>query len=633
MPDRRASKRTLLDFARLDWEGAAPRSRDADDVYFSGDGASETRHVFLDGNDLPARFANARRIAVGELGFGSGLNFLATVDLWKRSAKPSGARLRYLSVERAPFAPADLERAHRAWPELAELAATLRAVLPPPTPGTHRMQFDAGVSLTLLYGEADDVLPGAEAAIDAWHLDGFAPSKNPDLWSPHILDHVARLSAPNATLATYTVAGAVRRALEAAGFVVEKRAGYGRKKEMLAGRLARANAKRVRAPWFDLVRAPAPDPTETRVAIIGGGVAGASLAFAARRAGCEAVIFERAAIGAGASGNPAGLVMPRLDLGETPTARFFLEAYLYTDRLLRGLDGVFNPCGVRLAAEDDEGRGRLARIAAANLLPPDMARLESDALFLPRAGVVDPPRLLAMLVDGARIVTAPAERIVRDKGGIRIHAGGALHGPFQATVLANGADALRFVEARGLPLSTVAGQIDFFPDAPTPKGAIAFGPYAAPAPTGGLVIGATYDQFAPAIASVNATRRNIAAVARQAPDLAARLDPEQSRPRASLRCQTPDRLPVAGALPDLGFYAGEYDGLRTGLRRDYPRGEGVPGVYVLSGLGSRGLVTAPLLAEVIVADIAGAPSPVSADIAEALHPARFFIRDLKRSGI
>ncbi len=205
---------------------------------------------------------------------------------------------------------------------------------------------------------------------------------------------------------------------------------------------------------------------------------------------------------------------------------------------------------------------------------------------------------------------------------------------FDAVIIANGRDALRFVEARTLPLDGVMGQIDYFPAAPAPAFAVAFGPYAAPAPAGGVVIGATYEPIAAGVkaaARVSATIENIGAMTSALPAVAATLDPAASSPRASVRCQTPDRLAVAGPMPDWDYYGASYDDLRLGKRRDYPIGRSIPGVHVLTGLGSRGLVTAPILAAHVVAAMTGAPSPLERDIAEAVHPARFFIRDLKRS--
>lgn len=628
--------------AAVDWRDGAPLARVFGDVYFSGHGPAESAHVFLAGNDLARRFADAGLFSIGELGFGSGLNLLMSWALWRETKKPAGARLAFFSVEAWPLSAGDMARAHAAWPELAGLSARLRALLPPPVAGFHRLELDADVALTLAYGEAGAMLARAEGAVDAWFFDGFAPSKNPDMWRADLFREAARLSKPGASFATFAVAGVARRNLGAAGFSWEKRPGFGRKKEMLAGRLAAPPAARSRrAPWHQSVNGVILE-AGARVAVVGGGVAGASVADAARRAGLVPVIFEPETLAAGASGNPAGLIMPRLDLDPGPAARFFLAAYLYTVRILIDISrasgaeerAVYLPCGVLLGAKDAADEDRLDRIARSGLLPLDWLRREADGLFLPQAGVVDPARFVAALAADAQVVRARARRLVRHGAAIAVETDAGRHEGFAAAVLANGADALRFVEARGLPLQRVAGQIDWFPDAPAPARARACGAYAAPAPQGGLIIGATYERLGegpPPAPSVRATQANITAAGAVAPETARGLDPTAARPRVSIRCQTPDRLPVAGPAPDFGFYGAAYDDLRRGARREFPPGEAVPGVYLLAGLGSRGLVTAPLAAAMIAAEMTGAPAPVDHEIAEALHPARFFIRALRRA--
>ncbi|MEX0644589.1 MAG: bifunctional tRNA (5-methylaminomethyl-2-thiouridine)(34)-methyltransferase MnmD/FAD-dependent 5-carboxymethylaminomethyl-2-thiouridine(34) oxidoreductase MnmC [Parvularculaceae bacterium] len=626
--------------ARVDWTGGAPVSVDFGDVYFSGDGAAEADHVFLAGNTLAARFATAGAFVIGELGFGTGLNFLKAAALWRATPKPDGARLVYFSVEQFPFSADDLARAHAAWPALSELSARVRALMPPLVAGLHRLAITSDISLILGLGEAGGILNGAEGAIDAWFFDGFAPAKNPDMWRPELFVDCARLSKPGATFATFTVAGDVRRALQAAGFAVEKRSGFARKKEMLAGRIETPPKKTSgRAPWFETANAR-PLAAGARVAIVGGGIAGASLAFEARRAGLAPTIIEAETLASGASGNPAGLIMPRLDLGRGAAAQFFLTAYLHTIRLLGEFGGnFFRPCGVLLGAPDDEERVRQARIVAERLLPSDWMEARPDGLYLPQAGVVDPRKFTAALAAETTLTKARAVAIEHGSDGVALRLNDGSRHAFDAVILANGVEALDFLEARTLPLAAVAGQIDWFPDAAAPEHALVFGPYAAPGPEpntdrGGLVIGATYERPAagqrvtPSRAS---TEENIKAIAAFAPRIAATLDRDAAHSRVAIRCQTPDRLPVAGPLPDLGFYGAVYDDLRLGRQRDYPPGEMIPGVFILSGLGSRGLVTAPLAAAMIVAAMTGAPSPVSADIAVALHPARFFIRDLKRA--
>jgi len=631
--------------ARLDWraEGAAPpapRSVAFDDIYFAEDGPAETAHVFLAGNGLPARFATSARFCVGELGFGTGLNFLCTMKAWSEAAKPPGARLHFFSTEAYPLSTEDMARAHAAWPALARQSTELRNALPPPQPGFHQLHPSADVSLTLYYGDALEGLRRADAAINAWFFDGFAPAKNPAMWAPALFREAARLSAPGATCSTFTVAGAVRRGLRDAGFAVEKRPGFGRKREMLTGRLdAAAPFARAHAPWFDTPPARMLGPG-ARVAVIGAGIAGASLVRALAGAGLAPVLCETLTPASGASGNPAGLIMPRLDADDTPAGRFHAQSYLHAVRVLQALQRecdalLFNPCGVLLHARDEKERIRQKKLIARGALPETWMIPRQDGLFFPQGGVVAPPAYVRALLGDAPRQAGKVLELTKEPNGWRVRTETGL-ARVDAAVIANGLDALRFVQMRSVPLAGSAGQVDHFPDTPGPAHAHAFGPYAAPAPdkgAGGTVIGATYVPCRPgdaAAASARGTRANIAAVGAALPELAG-LDPAAARPRASVRCVAPDRLPVVGPVPAWGFYGGAYDGLRAGRQVDGPPGEVEPGLYVLSGLGSRGLVTAPLAAAMIAAHMTGAPAPVDRAVAEALHPARFFIRDLRRA--
>ncbi|MEZ5894095.1 MAG: bifunctional tRNA (5-methylaminomethyl-2-thiouridine)(34)-methyltransferase MnmD/FAD-dependent 5-carboxymethylaminomethyl-2-thiouridine(34) oxidoreductase MnmC [Parvularculaceae bacterium] len=612
--------------AELDWEASAPRSIFFGDVYFSGDGADETRHVFLGGNNLPARF-DRPRFSIGELGFGTGLNFLTVWDAWNKATKPAGARLHFFSVEAFPLSPADMARAHEAWPEFAALSAALRQRLPAPHPGFHHLVFDE-VALTLYYGDATDGLSRAEGSVDAWFFDGFSPAKNPAMWSAEIFAEAARLSRDGATFATFTVAGGVRRALESAGFQWEKRPGYGRKKEMLAGRIDKKAQTTKRAPWLS---APALLKPGARIAIIGAGIAGASLVHELTHAGFLPTVYEAAAPASGASGNPAGLIMPRLDAGDTPAGAFHAGAYLHTLNILSELGGgVFNACGVLHHATSEKERERQEKLVAQSALPQGFIEQREEGLFFPQAGIVDPPAFVRALLGDTPVINARVKQLKQTAQEWRVISDNG-EDAFDAVVIANGLDALRFADARTLPLTGSAGQIDWFPDAPAPDHAHAFGPYAAPAPKGGLGIGATYAPVtigAEARFTPEATQSNIDAVARAMPDLAATLDAANAIPRAAIRCTTPDRMPVCGPLPDWGFYGGAYDDLRTGMRKDYPPGELRLGLFIVSGLGSRGLVTAPYAAALLAAELAGAPR--DSTILQAIHPARFFIRDLKR---
>lgn len=206
----------------IDWRDGVPVARRFDDPYYSlENGPEETRHVFLAGNDLPGRFTGD--FTVAELGFGTGLNFLVTLEAWRAAGAPG--HLTYVGFEAFPLSPEDRRRALGAFPELASLAGALEGETVP------------GVTLVLREGDARETLPTWRGQADAWFLDGFAPARNPELWEAELIAEVARHTLPGGTAATYTAAGHVRRALAAAGFDVERVPGYGRKRHMTRARL------------------------------------------------------------------------------------------------------------------------------------------------------------------------------------------------------------------------------------------------------------------------------------------------------------------------------------------------------------------------------------------------------------
>ena len=219
--------------ARLAFRGDAPFSQAFEDVYHSADGGlAQARHVFLGGNGLPTRWAGRERFVVFETGFGLGLNFLATWRAWREDPSRCG-RLHYVAVEKHPFTLEDLRTLHQRLPELEKEAGELHSIWPLLVPGGHRAQLDDGrVVLTLFFSDIS-VTRDLRLNADAFYLDGFAPAKNPEMWSPQLFRALSRLAAPGATAATWSVAAPVREALERVGFRTEKRPGFGSKREML----------------------------------------------------------------------------------------------------------------------------------------------------------------------------------------------------------------------------------------------------------------------------------------------------------------------------------------------------------------------------------------------------------------
>ncbi len=519
-------------------------------------------------------------------------------------------RLHFVSIEKHPFGRGDLKRALEPWTELAPLARALAENFPPPIAGFHRIHFDGGqVILTLLLGEANALLPQLQARIDAFFLDGFAPARNPEIWSPEIVRELARLAAPGATLATWTVAGGVRSALADAGFTVEKREGFARKREMLVGR------------W----REPAAQPVaKSRSAfVVGSGLAGTLCAERLASRGWEvALVDQREQRSQGA----VGLLRPIANLRDAINARVSRSAFLYALQHFRALqvEGyhlVWDRCGaLQLAADDDEAE-RFKAIAAGQGYPP--ALLESvdrahaselagrDVLrggwwFASGAWVSLPSLAIASLARAGTRVTKRlgrrVERLVREGESWRaLDAQGATIAEAGIAILANAADAKRLAPEARLSLSMVRGQVTYLPADPSRQldRIVSGNGYVAPLPEGGHCIGATY-QHDDADEAVRAEdhRRNLERAEALLPGFAANAHPMSLSGWTGFRATVPDRLPIFGACA-------------------------APGLYAATGLGSRGLLWAPLGAELIACALEGEPDPLPRDYAGAISPRRF----------
>jgi tRNA 5-methylaminomethyl-2-thiouridine biosynthesis bifunctional protein len=587
----------------LTWtDDGQPRSRLYDDVYFSReDGLAEARAVFLQGCGLPEAWAGRRRFVVGELGFGSGLNILALLELWRRR-RPEGARLRVFSVEAHPLTASEAGRALALWPEVADLAALLVARWPGRARGFHRIDLpEADAVLDVAVMEAAEALDAWSGQADAWFLDGFAPARNPAMWRDEVLAGVAARSAPDARAATFTVAGGVRRGLAAQGFSVEKRPGFGRKRERLEAR--RGGAAAVAAPTG-------------AVAIVGGGIAGASAARALRMLGIEPLLVEAEHIGAGASGNRAALVTARLDAGLGPAAQLFAHALARAGALYEAIEGAVLSRGVLQLVQDPRDTARFSKIAGSDLFEPDaLAVLEADetsarlgepappALDMRQARVIDPARVLAAWAGPA--LKAHVDRLSHAGGRWRLLGrDGGVIAEADHVILAGGPDAARL--APSVVTAPVRGQVSWVAMTDAPPAA-AWGGYAAPTP-GGLLFGATHDRGDSGTdLRPDDDRKNRENLAKALPGLAARIADEAVESRASIRAVTPDRLPLAGPVADAP-----------------------PGLHVLGGFGARGFALAPLLAEHVAAGAAGAPSPLPAALAALVDPARFARRAARR---
>lgn len=627
------------------------------DIYFSSDGGlKETHHVFLQGNRLPSAWAGHTQFTIGETGFGTGLNFLATWALWRETQTP-GQHLNYISVEGFPLDREDLARALEQWPELAPLSAVLIEHYPTPHRGVHSLIFPDNVTLTLIEGEALAALQNLDAHVDAWFLDGFSPASNPDMWSPELFEEIARLSTPGTTFATYTVAGTVRRGLSAAGFAVQKEPGFGRKRDMLTGTFGGRDATPHDRPWYQI---PTPQPHDT-ACVVGAGIAGASAAAALTRAGVTVTLIDEEGLGAGASGNPAALFMPRMAADDSAEGRFHIAAYLHMERWLTQLPDatraeIFRPCGVLQLARTDTDTRRFETLAARSPLPPDhMELVHADALealtgfktgrpalLFPKSGVLTPLALLRHLTSDISVRTASVRSITRnDDRWSLLTADGTPIAQADTLILANGASLNLYPQTDWLPLEPVRGQITYLEQGVLPPQAHALvaGPYLISHEDGSALTGATYDPGAslqaPLTPTAPAHQRNLDALGDALPAMRAslsELDVSGLSGRVAFRAQVPDRVPFAGPAPDHPAYLKAYDRLRHGDRfAAYPPAPNHPGLFLFGGLGARGFATALLLGELLVAQIVGAPLPLRSPLTEIVHPARFIVRALRKN--
>lgn len=650
-----------------------PVASQFDDVYFSNaNGLQESNYVFLQNNQLPERWSNwtKRSFVIAETGFGTGLNFLVAWLAFRqfRQRHPDSPlrQLFFISTEKFLIRLADLRQALSKWPELASLSEQLFDQYPLSIPGCHRLKFDQeAVTLDLWLGDVNEQLPhlncGQDGLVDCWFLDGFAPSKNPDMWSTTLYQQMARLARKNATFATFTAAGQVKRGLREVGFVVEKRKGFGRKRDMLAGHLDAAPADRVNDK-VHFRHAMKPIQSNTKVAIVGAGLAGANLTYALTRKGIRVTVYEQASqVAHGASGNPQGGFYPQLNAEFTLASQIQACAFTYASRqyqqLLRlGFDFAHQWCGVLQLAFNENVAARQQKLVDNQCWPAALVEQVSSqqsskvakiplpyaALHIPLGGWINPPALINALLNAAKQsglcdirTDARIERLsYQDNWQLQFTNG--LVSAHPTVVLTTGAQTGDFEAMSALPLRLVRGQVEAVPtQAPLQdlSTVLCHKGYITPEFEGHHALGSTYVKN-----DVNTDYR--ASEQQQNIDMNVKALSQctwpdklelKSNGRAAIRCSSPDHLPLVGAIPDYAKQRHLYQDLYKALPRNrYPFAQDLNNLFVLTGLGSRGLTTAPLMAEILACQMTGQPLPLPDKLLTALNPNRFLIKDLIR---
>ncbi|ARN75281.1 bifunctional tRNA (5-methylaminomethyl-2-thiouridine)(34)-methyltransferase MnmD/FAD-dependent 5-carboxymethylaminomethyl-2-thiouridine(34) oxidoreductase MnmC [Oceanicoccus sagamiensis] len=680
-----------LDTAQLDWQpGNVPEARDFGDIYFLlQQGLEETRYVFLQHNQLQQRWPTLQafdHFSIGETGFGTGLNFLASWQLWQNIA-PQNAQLHFVSVEKHPLSYTDLERSLSAWPELTDFATQLLEQYPTLTAGYHLLKFDSGrISLHLLLGDGIEGLEQLRSSdhpqwkahnhvtMDAWFLDGFSPAKNPDLWNDKLYSLMADLSGPHTTVATFTAVTAVRKGLAAQGFEIKKDKGF-RKREMLFGQFNpdsrdklqphtdRPNPKSITAPWYFQQQTPTQGK---HIAIIGGGLAGCSSAYALAQRGCKVTLIERSdRLAAAASGNPQGMLYTKLSTEAGTLNRFTLSSYLYALRFYRQWQKTHNIssehidfCGVLQLASNAKEQRMVPLLQQAFANYPELIQcvdqqqaselagvdMQFPGWFFPAAGWVSPVYLCQSLSSHPNIDIIFQQQAITLEHQQQQWQLSTDTGPLvsaDAAIIANSHDALHFEQSQTLPTKTIRGQITLLqtsPETAALKTVICHEGYITPAINNTHNLGATFDNGDTDTSTRQQDhQRNLDSLHRMIPSLLPKpcaIDTSSLTGRAGLRCTSPDYLPMVGPVHDQQQFLADYAPLRKNAHAGITSpGHYYPNLYLNIGHGSRGLTSTPLCSELIAAMICSEPLPLPRHLVSALNPARFVIRDLIRNKV
>ena len=644
-----------------------PVSDKFDDVYFSNqDGLAETHYVFLEGNQLWERWVNYQEahFVIAETGFGTGLNFFAVTTLFRefRQKYPDLPlkRLYFISFEKYPLLLDALQQAHLAYPQFSHLAQHLQQHWLNPIQGCYRFHFDE-TTLDLWFGDVAENLPQLgdymNSKIDAWFLDGFAPSKNPDMWNDQLYQQMFRFTKLQGTFATFTAASAVRKGLENAGFNIKKRKGFGKKRECLSGQKTHEKLTALSAPWFHSQPA---NLNKQDIAIIGGGIASLCTAISLLKRGAKITIYcedEQTALNA--SGNKQGAFYPQLSDDNERNIRFYIHAFAYGHQFLQWaiqqqIEFEHEFCGVALCSYNDKTESKLNKIAELNL-PSDLYQSLSQTElsekvglplpfgggFIPQGAWLAPRQLVQhafafLEKQGVQIKTSQkVTALSQTENGWQIKTAENETFCHEVVVLANGHKLTEFEQTQKLPLYPVRGQVSQIPTSENLlklKTVLCYDGYLTPVDQTKAChcIGASHVRD-------NATREfnlteqqeNQQKIQQNIPEeWTKEVDTSGNLARIGVRCSVRDLTPMMGAVPHFSAQQTQYQNLFNLRRRKQPieQAENYPNLYLIGALGSRGLTSAPLLGETLASLIYGEPLPMSEDLIHNLMPNRSWVR-------
>ena len=618
------SHSSKLQTAELDWEIVddieIPISKQFGDVYFSKDnGLLETRHVFLNGNDLTERLSQLhdyQYFCVGETGFGTGLNILTLWQLWQQVRLDNHSHLHVVSVEKFPLNKADLIRALNVWTELKPLAEKLIQQYPLPIAGCHRLSFpEERFSIDLWLGDAQDIFPTIPKTqtVNAWFLDGFAPSCNPDMWQANVLDHMVRLSDFGTTFASFSVAGIIKRGLKQHGIQISRPRGFGHKREMLKAIWLDTSQTETQSQDSETTIA-APPKSETskqrKIAIIGAGIAGLSSAWAFAQRGHQVTIYEQNEPLSGASGNPLALLNPKLCPIEQAHEHLMTLSWQHALNFYPQFK-AFRPIQVQQIAlkNADELSGLVEQypenVLTANTTLECFPETEFPSLTLHQAGAVSPHQLRDEILQHAniRIEKVKISRLESNGSQVTLWQGQQLIAITDHAIVCCAKQSAELFENYPV-LKPIRGQVSWVENSQRPLAldqAYSYGGYCIQLDASQLILGASfYPNRDDAEVLTEDHVHNYELIHNVFPKYAQGLPSVDTwQGRASVRAQSLDYLPLVGKIQNLGQ------------------------IYTFAGLGSKGFLFAPLCSEILAALILGELCPVPQSLLDKLNPQRF----------
>lgn len=667
-----------LQFANLSLdESNVPVAENFGDVYYSrDDGLAESNYVFVQGNRLLQRWEEhtGAHFSIAETGFGTGLNAAITIDhfLQFRKAYPEHRlkHLHFTSFELHPICVDELRKIAANWPQFEQTYNALVDAYPPNLSGTYRItMYDGVVTLDLVLGDIKDtiaIMHKPATGIDAWFLDGFAPSKNEAMWHESVFAHIQRLSHPGSSIATFTSAGFVRRGLEAVQFNVTKIRGFGRKREMITGVLAN-ECPSTSNHYFRRSGAA----VTKHCSVVGGGIAGLLTSLALLKRGVNVELICKNDIGDGASGNHVAGFYPQLQADYSLSTEFYCASFYYAHQLYSHLhkthpfDHQFN--GALLLGFNEKQVARFTKMAQRELWPESLATfvdhnaatniagvpVPHGGMLLGNAGWLSPISLVNAVLKACQRFSGftltkhteltrfedKADHVLLSLNTLNsTNSNTETQARTDALVIATGSDSGALLD--GFDLRLTRGQVEFLPTDETMHGLdtlICHKGYFTPSYKGFHAVGSTYIKNDCATdvrdteTQLNIDTHKQAMTHKQWQQFLddARLA-DNAFSRASVRCSTADHLPLVGNIPDIRKQQLDYASLKTGkASARLPTNR--ENCFVITGLGSRGFTTGPLCAELIAAQITDQPLPLSMPLLDALNPNRYIIRALKRA--